>query len=181
MTAVMSLSGFWVAPRVGHLERAKRVYLYLSNFKDAVIRFRTDEPDCSVLLEQQCDWDQSVHGEVMEEVPADAPEPLGKHVVLTHCFDANLHHNMLTGHVVTGALHLANQMPIDWYSKKQSTVETSTYGSEFVAGRTCVEQIVDLCYTLRYLGVPLREKSYVFGDNKSMIDSSTIPHSRLHK
>ena len=29
-TAVMSLSSFHVAPRVGHLERCKRIYAYLS-------------------------------------------------------------------------------------------------------------------------------------------------------
>jgi hypothetical protein len=45
---------------------------------------------------------------------------------------------------VTGILHIANQTPIDWFSKKQVTVETATYGSEFVAARTCTEQIMDL-------------------------------------
>ena len=65
--------------------------------------------------------------------------------------------------------------------KKQSTVETATYGSEFVASRTVVERLMELCLTLRYLGVPIREKDYVFGDNKSVIDSSTIPHGKLSK
>jgi hypothetical protein len=35
--------------------------------------------------------------------------------------------------------------------------------------------------TLRYLGVPIREKSYVFGDNKTVIDASSTPHAKLHK
>jgi hypothetical protein len=50
-------------------------------------------------------------------------------------------------------------MPIDWYSKAQTTVETATYGSEFVAARTAVDQINYLRTTLRYLGVPIQEKS----------------------
>ena len=70
---------------------------------------------------------------------------------------------------------------MDWFSKKQATVETATYGSEFVAARTCVEQIIDLRNTLRYLGVPLRSKSYMFGDNKTVVDSSTKVHAKLHK
>ena len=82
---------------------------------------------------------------------------------------------------MTGILHLVNQTPMDWFSKKQATVETVTYGSEFVAARTCVEQIMDLRNTLRYLGVPLRGKSYMFGDNKSVVDSSVRVHSKLHK
>ena len=60
-------------------------------------------------------------------------------------------------------------------------METATYGSEFVAARTCVEQIIDLRLTLRYLGVPLRERSVMFGDNESVVKSSTLPQGKLHK
>ena len=68
-----------------------------------------------------------------------------------------------------------------WYSKKQATSETATYGAEFVAGRTCIEQVIDLRNSLRYLGVPINDISYVFGDNETMINSSSFPHARLHK
>ena len=116
-----------------------------------------------------------------EAIPHDAPIPLGKPVVTTHYVDANLCHGMLTGRSVTGMLHLLNQTPLDWFSKKQATVETATYGSEFLAARTCVEQIIDLRNTLRYLGVPVRSKSYMFGDNESVVDSSNRLHAKLHK
>ena len=66
------------------------------------------------------------------------------------------------------------------YSKKQATVETATYGSEFVAPKTATEQIMDLRYTLRYLGVPIKSKSYIVGDNRSIVTSATLPHSALH-
>jgi hypothetical protein len=35
--------------------------------------------------------------------------------------------------------------------------------------------------TLRFLGVPIREKSYMFGDNKSVVDSSMQLNDKLHK
>ena len=70
---------------------------------------------------------------------------------------------------------------MEWYSKKQATVETATYGSEFVAARTCVEQITDLRTTLRYLGVPVNETSYMFGDNESVVNSSKNLYSKLTK
>jgi hypothetical protein len=54
--------------------------------------------------------------------------------------------NLLQGKSVTGILHLVNKTPIDCYSKKQATVETVTYGSEFVVARICVEQIIDLLH-----------------------------------
>jgi hypothetical protein len=45
----------------------------------------------------------------------------------------------------------------------------------------CIDQIVDLRLTLRYLGIPIRDVSYMFGDNKTVIDSSTQLHAKLHK
>ena len=180
-TAVMTLSSFRAAPRRGHMERVKRIYGYLAKMRNAAIRIRTDIPDYSGLPDQVLDWSRSVYGELEEMLPTDAPKPLGKPVVFTHYVDANLMHCLATGRSVTGILHFINQTPIDWYSKKQATVETATYGSEFVAARTCVEQIIDLRNTLRYLGVPVHGCSYMFGDNESVVNSSTHPHSKLHK
>ena len=132
-TAVMTLSSFHSAPHQGHLDHVKWFYSYLSKFKDAVIRIRVDEPDYSSLLEPDYDWKYSVYGEGSELIPYDAPVPLGNIVTLMHYMDANLYHDMLNGRSVTGILHFLNKTPIDWYSKKQSTVETATYGSEYVA------------------------------------------------
>ena len=180
-TAVMTMSSFRVAPRQGHLNRLKRICGYLLQFQSAAIRIRTAEPDFSDLPEQIFDWAKTVYGDVKELIPEDIPIPLGKFVTLVTYVDANLFHNMITGWSVTGVLHFINKTPYDWYSKKQGTVETATYGSEFVAARTAAEQIIDHCLTLRYLGVNIREKTYMFGDNKTVVDSSSRPHARLHK
>ena len=59
-------------------------------------------------------------------------------------------------------------------------METSTHGSEAVAARTGCEQIMDLRTTLRYMGIPLGT-SVMFGDNESVVISTTIPHSKLGK
>jgi hypothetical protein len=179
----MTLSSYRSIPRRGHLDRAKRVCCYLARMKHAVIRFRTEEPDYLDLPTQEYDWERSVYGNVSEDIPQeDAPESLGRLITLTHYVDANLYHCMLTGRSVNGVLHLLNQRPIDLYAKKQATVKTATYGSKFVAAQTCVEQVLDLRTTMRYLGVPICGKSVMFGDNKSMVDSSTKMHSKkLHK
>jgi len=118
---------------------------------------------------------------VRENIPTDLPRASGKSVVLTTYVDANLYHDYITGRSVTGILHLVNQTPIDWTSKRQATVETATYGSEFVAARIATDQIIDLRNTLRYLGIPVEESTYLFGDNESVITSSTIPYSSLSK
>jgi hypothetical protein len=177
--AIMTLSRFRAAPRLGHLERAKRVYGYLKKFPGGKIRVRTGVPDYSQLQRPIIDW-AHIYGNVTEELPYDMPVPLGKPVMTTTYVDANLYHDYLSGRSVTGVLHLVNQTPVEWYCKRQATVETATYGSEFNAARTATEQVMDMRFTLRMLGVPIME-SIMFGDNKSVVTNSTVPHSQLNK
>eukprot|EP00957_Ditylum_brightwellii_P121991 9303692-Ditylum_brightwellii.AAC.1 len=63
------------------------------------------------------------------------PEPCGKPVMTTTFVDVNLLHDVITGRSCTGITHLLNKTPIEWASKRQNTVETATYGSDFVAAR----------------------------------------------
>ena len=180
-TSVMSMSRFRTEPRVGHLERLKRIYGYLASHDKGAIRVRTDKPDYSELPDTTYDWMHTVYGDVRENIPTDIPEPAGNNIILTTYVDANLYHDYITGRSVTGIIHIVNQTPIDWYSKRQATVETATYGSEFVAARIATDQIIDLRTTLRYLGVPVDRSTYMFGDNESVVKSLTIPHSALTK
>ena len=62
-------------------------------------------------------------GNVLEEIPKDAPEPLGKSVTTTTFLDANLLHNLITGRSVTAVLHFFNLTPGDWYSKRQEPLK----------------------------------------------------------
>lgn len=180
-TAVMTLSRFRAAPRQGHLDRAKRIHGYLRKYKHGVVRIDPTVPDHSDVPTKEYDWERSCYPGAKELVPDDVPKPLGKPVLMTHYLDANLMHDLISGRSVTGILHMWNNTVIDWYSKLQGTVETATFGSEFVASRTCTEQIIDLRMTARYLGVPIKETSIMFGDNESVVNSASVPHSKLHK
>ena len=90
------------------------------------------------LRDLEYDWTR-IFRNVLEEIPKDAPEPLGKSVTTTF-LDANLLHDLTTGRSVTAVLHFFNLTPGDWCSKRQATVENATYGSEFVAAKTATEQ-----------------------------------------
>ena len=190
---VMSMSLFRLAPKVGHIERMKRIYGHLSRTKHYALRFRTDEPNYIHLPDLKYNWTRTdepnymhlpdleydwtrIYGNVLEEIPKDVPEPLRKSVTTTTFLDANLLHDLITGRSVTAVLHFFNLTPGDWYSQRQATVENATYGSEFVAAKTATEQIVDIRQTIRYLGVPIKPKDYM-----SVVTSSTVPHSLLSK
>ena len=74
-----------------------------------------------------------------------------------------------------------NNTPISWYSKCQKTVESSTYGSELVASRLAVEQIIALRYALTMVGCNLETSSLLVGDNMAVILNTTIPSSAIKK
>jgi hypothetical protein len=127
------------------------------------------------------DWSKTVYGDLKQMKSEDSPEPLGNFVTMSHYVDANLMHDIITGKSVTDIFHLVNKTRLEWYSKKQLKIETSTYGAKFVASQTCIEQIFDLCKTGRYLSVPICNKSCTFGGNKSVLDSCTQVSAKLHK
>ena len=90
-------------------------------------------------------------------------------------------HDLTTGSSASGILHFLNQTPIDAFSKWPNQVESATYGSEFTVAHQAIEQIIDLCYTLCMLGIPLEGPLWLFGDNKSAVTSSTVSHLTLYK
>ena len=49
--------------------------------------------------------------------------------------------NMKTTRSHSGILIYENQAPIVWYSKRQNTVEASSFGSEYIALRICTEMV----------------------------------------
>ena len=139
-SALMTMSSFRAQPRFGHLTQVQRIYGYLCKFRHFMIRFCTDEPDQSPVSDMpNYTWKYLAYNLPSENIPKDTPPPLGNRVLLTYYFDANLMHDVLSGKAVTGIFHFYNKTPIDWYSKKQSTTETATYGSEFLSCRTCFE------------------------------------------
>jgi Reverse transcriptase (RNA-dependent DNA polymerase) len=65
-TAVMTMSGFLIAPRIGHLKRLQPIYGYLSKMQFASIRIRTEEPDFSDIPDPEYDWTYTMYSKVKE-------------------------------------------------------------------------------------------------------------------
>ena len=80
------------------MDPSKRVVGYLTKMKHAVIIFRNGLLDYSHIPRMNYDWEYSVYGDVKEELPKDAPEILGKYIILTHYIDTNIYHDVLTRH-----------------------------------------------------------------------------------
>jgi hypothetical protein len=178
---VALLSPYLANPRTGHLEAAYQIFSYLAQHLDAPMAFDDLTPVYNMTAFQQTDWSESIYKDATEELPPKMPEPLGLPVIMTCFVDANHAEDQVTRRSQTGFIIYLNNAPVDWFSKKQNTVESSTFGSEFVAMRTAIEKVRALRYKLRMFGIPLEEPTYMLGDNKSVIDSASKVEARLHK
>ena len=114
-------------------------------------------------------------------MPHDMLTPKGKKARLTVFVDADHAHDQVTRRSVAGIVVFLNNTPICWVSKRQKTVETSTYGSELIAARVATELTLELRYTLRMLGVPIDGPTLLLGDNMSVVLNTTVPSSVLKK
>ena len=108
-------------------------------------------------------------------------EPHGNPVTISAFMDANHAGYVIMHHLHTGILIFVQNTLIIWFSKRQNTVESSTFGSELVANRICKELIVVLQYKLRMFGVPIDGPANVFCDNRGMVKNLSIPKSTLLK
>ena len=71
--------------------------------------------------------------------------------------------------------------PIIWYSKRQNTVESSTFSSEMIALKVATEMVEGLRYKMRMFGVPLDGPSRMYCDNESVVKNTTFPESPIRK
>ena len=72
-------------------------------------------------------------------------------------------------------------VPVYWLSKKQTSVETSSFGSEFSAMIQCTEYLRGLRSKLRMMGIPCSGPSFIYGDNQSVLSNTSVPDSTLKK
>ncbi len=180
--SISSLSRYSMAPRYGHLEALKQVFGYLRRMPDGRILIDTSQPPVrkTAVVTKGQNWVE-FYPDACEDLPHDMLKPKGGLSTLTCYVDADHARDKLTRRSVTGIVLLLNNTPIVWLSKRQKTVETSTYGSELIASRIAVDLILSMRYKLRMLGLTLEHSSMMVGDNMSVVLNTTIPSSSLKK
>jgi hypothetical protein len=178
---VSVLSQHLALPRVGHLEAVYHIYAYLMKYDKSRIVFDPADP---IIDDQQfpdVDWTE-FYGDMEEELPPRMPEPLGNLVNISVSVDANHAGNAVTRRSHSGILIYLQNAPIIWQSRRQNTVKTSTFGSEYVALRTARDLTVALRYKLRMFGIPIAGPARVFCDNQQgVVKNTSVPEPVLSK
>ena len=177
------MSSHLALPREGHLSEVLHIFAYLKKHHNSEMVFDPTTPVIDGNLFVKQDWSYSPYGceELVEELPDGMPTPIGQTMTMRVYVDSDHAGDVLTRRSRTGFVVFLNQAPIYWNSKKQTSCETSTFGSEFVAMKQATEYIRGLRYKLRMMGIPVDEPAFVYGDNQSVLANTSAPTSTLKK
>lgn len=137
-----------VMPRDGHLQQLFHMFAYLKLKHNSCMVFDPTEPDIDESKFVCEDQSATAYGKCTEELPPNMPDPRGVGFTMRAFVDSDHAGDLTTRRSRTGFLIFLNSAPIYWFSKRQTSVETSSFGSEFVAMKLCCEYIQGLQYKL---------------------------------
>jgi Reverse transcriptase (RNA-dependent DNA polymerase) len=177
---VSKLSSHCALPRKGHLEAAYNIFAHLEATASRKIVFDDHRVDIDPSCFTQPSW-TDFYPNTDTKLPPNMLEPRGLSVKITGIVDADLAGDLRTRRSQTGVIVFVNNAPIVAFSKRQNTVESSTFGSEFVAMRVAVELCESLRYKLQMFGIGIDGPIDVLCDNNAVVKSSSIPQSVLAK
>ena len=177
------MSSMLALPRLGHLEQVLHIFGYLKSHHNAELVFDPTYPDFPEDQFPRKDWSTSEFGhlDAKEILPPNAPTPRGHGFITWANVDADHATDTVTQKSRTGFVVKINSALVYWFSKKQTSVESSSFGSEFCAMKLCCEYLRGLRYKLRMMGIDVLGPSLIFGDNQSVLNNSSIPESQLKK
>ena len=180
---VLSLSKLLSYPSPGHIYQALHIYKYLKTHIDNDLSFDPMYHDFANLNQnhQKIDEMKKIYVKAKEEFPTNAPKHRGKSVQLNCFMNSDHAGDCMTRRSQTGILIFGNSAPMNWYSKKQNTVESSTLRAEFVALQIATELITSFRYKLRMFGIPVTEPANVFCDNEVVYKSSAFAELQLRR
>ena len=132
------LSSHVAMPREGHLQQVYHIFSYLKSHHNARIILDPSYPEIHEDQFVKKEWKHfyQTGGEV---IPSNIPKPKGLEMVIRANVDANHAGDKVTRRSRTGFFVWVNGALIYCLSKKQAGVETTTFGSEFLAMKACCE------------------------------------------
>ena len=139
---VSMMSSHLAMPRKGHLNQVLHIFAYLCKYHNTELVYDPSDPVVEQDVFEQRDWTSSEFGAVQgkEEVLSNMPEPRGLGFVMRAKVDADHASDTMTRRSRIGFLVYLNCAPIYWWSKKQNSVESLSFGSEFIAMKQCCEK-----------------------------------------
>ena len=130
---------------------------------------------------QRQDWSHNVYGDAPPDQPPNMPKPWDQIFIISAYVDSKHDGDTVTIIPRTGFFIYCKNALVYWTSNKQGSIETSSFGSEFVAMKVCTEYIWGLKFKFHMMGIQCNCPSFIYGDNQYVLANKTMPHSMLDK
>ena len=130
-------------PQKGHLDQVLHIFAYLQKYHSMELVYDPSDPVVEQNDFEQRDWTSSEFGTVQgkEEIPSNMPELRGQGFTMCVKVDADHASDTVMRCSRTGFLVYLNCVPVYWWSKKQNSVESLSFGSELRAMKQYCEYV----------------------------------------
>ena len=179
--AVTNLNRFAHCPREGYLKRSEKIFGCLKKYKKGGYIVDAREPIVNIKYEKVVPDFGNQYSDFIEDQDTRLPPPIMKELATNICIDSNHGHDQVTGRSITGMISFVGRTPVTHTAKRQSAVQTTTFGAKFIALKKAVEEAITLRYYLRSMGLKVTKPTIIYGDNLSAITNATSPGSALKK
>jgi hypothetical protein len=124
----------------------------LKKYHNTEMVFDPSEPVIDTSSFELRDWTSSEFGHLQgwEELPPNMPEPRGLGFTMSAKVNADHAVDTKIRRYRTGFLVYLNGAPIYWSSRKQASIESGSFGSEFIAMKQCCEYLRGQGYTTSF-------------------------------
>ena len=132
------------SPCQGYLDQRFHMFAYLKLKHNSAMVFDPTEPDIDDAQFPREEWSATPYGECKEELPVNMLQSRGIDFTMCGPIDSDHASDLTTRRSRTGFIIFLHSAPIYWFSKHQTCIETSSFGSKFVAMKQCCEYICGL-------------------------------------
>ena len=185
---VSLLSQYQASPRQGHMEQALHIFAYLDKHPKLTLYMDPGLPNLNsgIFSTTNASEFKEYYREAKQEMPHRMPRPRGVAVCTSAYVDSSHGSNKVTRRSHSGHILFVNSAPVKWISRRQQTVETSAFSSEFIALKQCIEDIEHLRFKLRMFGIPIYkdkdgDATSILCDNEGVVTNTSNVESSLNK
>ena len=178
---VFMLSSSLAMPREVHLHQLFHIFAYLKKHHNTKIVFDLSVPDFDAEKFQHKYWSQNVYSDAPLDQPPNMPDPRGQGLIISEHVNIDHAGETVTRRSINGFFIYCNNALVYWMSKKQGSIETSSFGSEFLAMKYCMEYIQGIKFKLHIMGIQCDCPIFIYGYNQSILANKTMPHSMMNK
>ena len=127
--------------REGHLQQLFHIFAYLKKYHNTEMVFDPSVVNFNADKFQRQDWSQTVYGDAPPDQPLNMPNPRSQGFIVSDYVNSYQAGDTVRRILRTGYFIYCKNALVYCIPKKQGSIETSYFGSEFSSMKSCTECI----------------------------------------